>query len=1356
MAPVNLSGLRAGAAAADMRTSSGRYQLGGELAHGGMGAILKGRDTDLGREIAVKVLLEKHKDKPEYVRRFVEEAQIGGQLQHPGLVPVYELGQFADQRPYFTMKLVKGQTLAALLAARLEVAEGRPRFLGIFQQVCQTMAYAHARGVIHRDLKPANIMVGSFGEVQVMDWGLAKVLTDEGLAGDQACRPRQGAEEAASAIRTVRTEGPGADSQAGSVLGTPAYMPPEQARGEVERLDQRADVFGLGAILCEILTGQPPYVTEASWQLPLQAAQGDLQGAWTRLSACGADPELIELAKRCLEPEPKDRPTDAGVLAAQLTAYLESVETRLRQAELASVAATAKAQEEHKRWKLTLALAASVLVTVLLAGGGWLWVEQARQQREAVTVREVTAALQEATHLRGQAERARDLAPWAAAVKAAQNAKTLLENGEGGDDLAGRVHTLLAEVTAGEQAARRAAAEKAADREMVPKLEELRWQALLGGIDLVGTVPRFDADRAFAAAFREYGIDVGKGSPAEVGARLGLRAIKVELAVALDVWAQTLRGSSRPGSAARQRRLAAIARHADPDPWRKRLRTARARKDRRTLLDLARTADLDRLPPASLEGLFHALIEVKERDRAAAFLRRARHSHPEDAALNFLLGGYVLITSRTEEAVRFLTAAGALRPRSVILHLALGVVLARKGETREAVAVFRQGVHRQPDNYLSHLILGLGLFKYAKDFDGAIASFQTALRLNNDRSSKNRVGAYKGLAMAWRAKGDLVRSVAAMRKAVRLDPDDPDLHNVLGILLLQTNAAPQALQVLRAAARRWPAHFQLHNTLGVVHMGMGALTEAEKALRKAIQLRPENPRARANLGAVLVKKGDPKALQEALTLLRATVRRHPHHANACGTLGLALVMQGDRAALREALTLLRPAVRRHPKDTRLLNVLGMVWLKRGDARQAENVLRQAWKLRPEGEDICANLGAALLDKGGKAALREAVTILRPAVRRHPKSLPVLYNLGKALFRLGGSENLNEATGVLRRAVTLAPKDGNLLATLGNLLLQKDHSPAELNEAIGYLRRVVRIEPDHFLANLGLFRAFVERDDEADVPEQLAALRRLRSSTDKANRSLLRPWSRAVVPYLLKEGARLFVRERRKEAIACTREAVAWQADLKTEQRRQVQSLLDQGHLEEALAALRKAKVAVAVIRVCEKQLALDRKLSAIRRGTARPADGAERVALGLLCARWKRQYRAAAGFFADAFAVDAKLAEDPKTSNRYNAACYAALAAAGKGEDAAKLDARERARLRKQAVTWLRADLALWAQQAESGQPQALRLVEKKMKHWLKDADLAGLRDAVPMAKLPEEEQDTCRKLWAGVAALLKKAREAK
>ena len=393
------------------REAPERYQLQGEIARGGMGAILRGRDLGLGRELAIKVLLESHQANPQIVQRFVEEAQIGGQLQHPGIVPIYELGALPDQRPFIAMKLVKGQTLAALLAERTRLASGgrQPadgansanqgtdvrhspgadraqgaagnqgadaprspahdlaRFLSIFEAVCQTMAYAHARGVIHRDLKPSNIMVGAFGEVQVMDWGLAKVLAHGGIA-DEA---RTGA-DLASVISTVRSgssAGGGSESQAGSVLGTPAYMAPEQARGEIDRLDERCDVFGLGAILCEILTGEPPYRASTREGVRAKAARADLHDCHSRLAVCGADPELVALASDCLSGVAEARPRDASAISARLKTHIAKVQERLHSLELARVAADARAAVERRKRKWQLGLTA-VVAAFLSAGAG--------------------------------------------------------------------------------------------------------------------------------------------------------------------------------------------------------------------------------------------------------------------------------------------------------------------------------------------------------------------------------------------------------------------------------------------------------------------------------------------------------------------------------------------------------------------------------------------------------------------------------------------------------------------------------------------------------------------------------------------------------------------------------------------------------------------------------------------------------------------------------------------------------------------------------------------------------------------------------------------------------------------------
>jgi serine/threonine protein kinase len=359
-----------------------RYQFLGEIARGGMGAILKGRDTDLGRDLAVKVLLERHRDNPGFIRRFIEEAQIGGQLQHPGIVPVYELGCFDDRRPFFTMKLVKGHTLAALLTARPEAAADRPRFLGIFEAVCQTVAYAHARGVIHRDLKPGNIMVGSFGEVQVMDWGLAKVLRSESVIDKETPEA-----ERETILETARSGSETHASRAGAVLGTPEYMPPEQARGEIDAVDERADVFALGGILCEILTGHPPYSGRTPVEIHQKSTRGDMALAFERLADCGAEVELVDLARRCLAPHARERPRDAGDLARAMTAYLAGVQDRLRAADLARAEAQARTIEERKRRTTQLRMAAAIL-SVLAAGIGgvayqWNRAEASRKKAQA-------------------------------------------------------------------------------------------------------------------------------------------------------------------------------------------------------------------------------------------------------------------------------------------------------------------------------------------------------------------------------------------------------------------------------------------------------------------------------------------------------------------------------------------------------------------------------------------------------------------------------------------------------------------------------------------------------------------------------------------------------------------------------------------------------------------------------------------------------------------------------------------------------------------------------------------------------------------------------------------------------------
>ena len=426
-----------------------RYQVLGEIARGGIGVVYRGRDKDLNRDVALKVLRPEYAGRDDVVRRFIEEAQVGGQLQHPGIVPIYGIGLQEDGRPRFAMKLIRGQTLAELL-------HDNPRevdLLSVFEQITQTMAYAHSRGVIHRDLKPANVMVGAFGEVQVVDWGFAKVLLQE-----QVERPPEG-----TVIATVRSGPVGSQSVAGSVMGTPAYMPPEQAMGRNDDLDERSDVFALGGILCELLTGKAPYTGEPKDQL-IAAVQCRLDPALERLQAADAPDELKQIVRDCLEPLTADRPRNARVVAERLATYLANVEARARTAELDTVSSEATAAREQHARKRALALATAALLLIGVGGGGLLFWMQDRDAREASAAPQIAAALREAMGSVGKQD-------WTAAASAAQRAVDIAAS-EGVGDAGAR--SLLERVEAERVVAVEAEHRAAADDALLAELEEIR------------------------------------------------------------------------------------------------------------------------------------------------------------------------------------------------------------------------------------------------------------------------------------------------------------------------------------------------------------------------------------------------------------------------------------------------------------------------------------------------------------------------------------------------------------------------------------------------------------------------------------------------------------------------------------------------------------------------------------------------------------------------------------------------------------------------------------------------------------------------------------------------------------------
>jgi serine/threonine-protein kinase len=264
-----------------------------------MGIILKARDRVIGRELAMKVPVGGPGWDDVAEGRFLREARITGQLQHPGIVPVYDVGRFADGRPYMAMRLVRGRPLDEILAVGGVTFARQPvKWVRVFEQVCRPVAYAHGKGVIHRDLKPHNVVLAADGHVWVLDWGLAKVLSE----ADDPVR-------AAARAEPAMDPGPGKTDH-GTTLGTPGYMAPEQARGE-PGLDERADVFALGAVLCQVLTGLPPFAHPDPHEVWRKNRAGDVADALARLDGCGPCLGLTALATRCLAPSPRNRLRDA-------------------------------------------------------------------------------------------------------------------------------------------------------------------------------------------------------------------------------------------------------------------------------------------------------------------------------------------------------------------------------------------------------------------------------------------------------------------------------------------------------------------------------------------------------------------------------------------------------------------------------------------------------------------------------------------------------------------------------------------------------------------------------------------------------------------------------------------------------------------------------------------------------------------------------------------------------------------------------------------------------------------------------------------------------------------------------------
>ena len=1167
-----------------------RYQLFGEIARGGMGAVLKGRDVDLGRDLAVKVLLESHRDKPELVRRFVEEAQIGGQLQHPGIVPVYELGAFSDRRPFFTMKLVKGRTLADLLRARKSPAEELSRFLNIFESIAQTMAYAHVRGVIHRDLKPSNVMVGSFGEVQVMDWGLAKVLPQGGTSADQPAS-RAEPEPPVSVIRTARSDSESDASQAGSILGTPGYMSPEQARGEIELVDERADVFGLGAILCEILTGEPAFTGRSPSETMRKAGRGELAEAFARLDAHADEPELIELARHCLAPEREDRLPHAGAVAERITGYLSSVQDRLRRAELERVKAEARTVEERKRRRLTVALAACILALVTLGGGVAAWEIQQRQAR----LNAVETTLARIQTLRDQAAAdGSDSARWETVLAASDQALATI--GPLVASVPGRsLMALRATIADDQQQAGR-------DKNLLDELTSIRTSVAKNCCDLKPS----DWDRRFMAAFKRHKIDIDAPTTEDAIARLKTRprAFVREVVGSLDHWLifrQDL-ALEAPDEAARRgkvQRLLDLLAGLDPDPERGRLRSFLGSFDlkpnRDALRAIARRANVIEFGPSTALLLAKALTNAEDAETATSVLRTAVVRYPEDAWINVELAGLL----KGEEAVRYYTVARALRPET---GEDLAQSLRAAGHDDESEALLRELARREPETTrilfeLSRLLANRGKREEARSVvDRMLAPFRERLRRKPDDAST-----YRKIALLLAMTGDRAGAIETYRIAARIDPRSALIRRELGLFLAKQGDQPGAIAALREAIRLVPSDIESHYILAT-ELGLAGDREGEiNELRVAIRLQSLSGKG----GREPVQTSDESAFDDET---------------------LDSYWDGFHAGTRGSFAY---------DDAGFLG-LGIALAETNDWSGATSAFNEAIRLG-ETSNNGSGTQATIYDYLGNARrladdLPGAISAYREAIRLEPdQTIESRYPLGLTLAETG-----------------------------------------DLAAAIDTFRRAI----EHDSKRIGPFRILRTITMSPRPSDAIVALRRIRE--------------KAADDRVLADAIDLGIRQHEQ--------------------------------LTRAVAAIPR-----------------------IFRLSVRGSEVPEHY-------HYRGYYASATAIWAAGFDTDPELAKDMKAQNRYNAACSAALAGAGKGIDQPSLDERAKAGWRKRALDWLKADLVHWNKEARSSIPEDRAKVAKTLQHWQADSDLAGIRDEEALKALSEDERKGWRTLWAEVDELLKAA----
>jgi tetratricopeptide (TPR) repeat protein len=686
------------------------YRMESLLGHGGMGVVYRAWHLRLNRPVALKMLLAGPYARPKELERFLREAEAVAALNHPNIVQVHDAGDVGG-RPYFTMELVEGGNLAERIGG---VPQPARQAAAMVATLAAAIHAAHQSGIVHRDLKPGNILLAPDATPKVTDFGLAR-----------------------------RLEGDGGLTLSGALLGTPSYMAPEQARGDKAALGPATDVYALGAILYELLTGRPPFRAETP-MATLQQVVADEPVAPARLNP-RVPRDLQTICLKCLYKEPHKRYASAQDLAADLRRFDRGEPIKAR-----PVGSVERAVRwARRRPALAGALASGVLLACALIGTVLWWYAQ-RTGLEATAVAYAEADLSES-------ERLRDRGEFNASAAVLRRARDRLDEFVP-PELRDRLQTAFANL------------------ELVTRLDAIRLERALvkprtlvkAPTELLGVLtppePRGSKDGHatssgwnYQKAFLEAGIGAPGEDPAEAAARARTSPVRGALVAALDDW------SACAADREQQAWVLAVVRQADPDPWRDRVRDPATWENPAALRKLADRAPVADQSPQLL-AVLGGRLRAKKLD-AVGFLERVASVWPGDFWVNVEMGNALCDESNMGEAIGYYRTALALRPETVALRYALGDLYLAQHRWDGAIAEYEQASRLDPGNAWYHNRLGFTL-AWKGCGDEAIAQFREAVRIDVDLGWSHFF-----LAIALENKGRLDEAVDEFRKAARLLPE---------------------------------------------------------------------------------------------------------------------------------------------------------------------------------------------------------------------------------------------------------------------------------------------------------------------------------------------------------------------------------------------------------------------------------------------------------------------------------------------------------------------------------------------------------------------------------------------------------